>query len=249
MIRGDCNLVKVKEDLTGKKFGKLTVIKQVEDYITPQGIHIAQWLCNCECGNTAIVRGVSLTRKNNSTKSCGCIQKEVVINRMKKYNDYNLSGEYGIGYTFKGEEFYFDLEDYDKIKDYCWFINDKGYVVTHDTNGAKGTKGMQRFIYPDSEYVDHIKHKNNDNRKSQLRPCTNQQNNMNKGLQSNNTSGVTGVVWNKKRNKWSAQIHLNRKHIHLGDFIQFKDAVKARKKGEEKYFGEFSFDNSMKEAT
>ena len=91
MIRGDCNLVKVKEDLTGKKFGKLTVIKQVEDYITPQGIHIAQWLCNCECGNTAIVRGVSLTRKNNSTKSCGCIQKEVVINRMKKYTDNNLS--------------------------------------------------------------------------------------------------------------------------------------------------------------
>ena len=37
----------------------------------------------------------------------------------KKYNTYDLSGEYGIGYTSKGEEFYFDLDDYDKIKDYC----------------------------------------------------------------------------------------------------------------------------------
>lgn len=31
-------------------------------------------------------------------------------------NTYDLSGEYGIGYTTKGEEFWFDLEDYDKIK-------------------------------------------------------------------------------------------------------------------------------------
>ena len=46
----------------------------------------------------------------------------------KKYNTYDLTGEYGIGYTSKDEEFYFDLEDYDKIKDYCWRITMQGYV-------------------------------------------------------------------------------------------------------------------------
>ena len=42
-------MVKVKEDLTGKTFGMLTVLRQAEDYITPQGIHISQWLCECSC--------------------------------------------------------------------------------------------------------------------------------------------------------------------------------------------------------
>lgn len=240
-------MVNVRKDLKNKKFGRLTVIKRAEDYITPNNIPVAQWLCECECGNAIIVRGTSLTRKRSPTKSCGCIQKETVRKQMKRYNTYDLTGEFGIGYTSKGEEFYFDLEDYDLIKDYCWYIDDDGYVLTHCVSETNGTKGMHRLLFPDSKYVDHIKHKNNDNRKSQLRPCTNQQNNMNKGLQSNNTSGVTGVSWDNKRNKWYAQIHLNGKHIHLGYFDNFENAVNARKKAEEKYFKEFSYDNSMKE--
>ena len=38
------------------KFGKLTITKRDEDYISPQGIHAKQYLCTCECGNTRIVR-------------------------------------------------------------------------------------------------------------------------------------------------------------------------------------------------
>ena len=105
-------------DLTGRKFGRLTVIKRAEDYISPNGSKAPQWLCECECGNEIIVVGGRLTKKNG-TKSCGCLQKErasQVGKNNKKFNTYDLSKEYGIGYTFKGEEFYFDLEDYDKIK-------------------------------------------------------------------------------------------------------------------------------------
>lgn len=239
-------MVKVKEDLTGKRFGRLVVIKRAEDYMAPNNLKIAQWLCKCDCGGEIIVRGASLTRTKNATKSCGCIQKEVVSKQRKKYNTYDLSGEYGIGYTSKGEEFYFDIEDYDKIKDYCWFIDNDGYVIAHDSKANHSTKGMHRILFPNSKYVDHIKHKNNDNRKSQLRPCTNQQNNMNKGLQKNNTSSVAGVYFDKRRNKWCSQMHLNGEHIHLGYFDIFEDAVKVRKKAEEKYFGEYSYDNSMK---
>lgn len=58
------------QDLTGKKFGKLTVISRAEDYIKPTGKKIIQWDCLCECGNETIVRGEYL--KSGHTKSCGC---------------------------------------------------------------------------------------------------------------------------------------------------------------------------------
>ena len=61
----------------------------------------------------------------------------------------------------------------------------------------------------------------------------------------NNKSGATGVYWDKRRNNWYAQITYNKKTISLGAFTDFDEAVKARKKAEEKYFGEYSYDNSM----
>jgi len=89
------------------------------------------WLCECQCENKThkTIYGHNLV--NGKSKSCGCINKESIKNigyNNKKYNTYNLSGEFGIGYTLKGQEFYFDLEDYNKIKDYCWSINNRGYL-------------------------------------------------------------------------------------------------------------------------
>ena len=47
----------------------------------------------------------------------------------KKYNKYDLTGKFGIGYTSKGEEFYFDLEDYDKIKNHLWYKDKDGGLI------------------------------------------------------------------------------------------------------------------------
>ena len=58
------------ENITGRKFGKLTVIKRVEN--TKQGR--ARWLCKCDCGNEKIVEARSL--KSKSTQSCGCSRKK-----------------------------------------------------------------------------------------------------------------------------------------------------------------------------
>lgn len=58
------------EDLTGKKFGRLLVLKRVKN---DEGNH-SRWLCQCSCGNTIITRGCRL--KEGSTKSCGCLRKE-----------------------------------------------------------------------------------------------------------------------------------------------------------------------------
>lgn len=63
-------------DLTGQKFGRLTVIERVENAKDGQ----ACWLCQCECGNTKIVRAGDLRRRN--TKSCGCIKREQSIQQL-----------------------------------------------------------------------------------------------------------------------------------------------------------------------
>ena len=226
-------------DLTGERFDRLTVIKRVEN--TKQGM--AQWMCKCDCGNEIIATGINLRSKH--TKSCGCLRVKAQYKSHKKYNQYDLSGEYGIGYTSKGEEFYFDLEDYDKIKDYCWYINKDGYVA------SRQTEMMHRVITNCSadKLVDHKHGDNtrNDNRKENLRICTSRENNRNRKPSLNTKSGVSGVAWHNKNKKWIAQIAINKKNIYLGSFVNKEDAIKARKAAEEKYFGEFSYDNSMRD--
>ena len=238
-------------DLTGQKFGKLTVLGRAEDYVSPNtGKRTTVWLCKCDCGNPEIKKIMGGRLKNGQSKSCGCLQKEVASKTLskatKKYNNYNLSGEYGIGYTTNGEEFYFDLADYEKIKDYCCSKDINGYIVTNISYGRR--EYLHRFLLnPDKNMlIDHINHNKLDDRKENLRIVNSNQNNENRSISRNNTSGVTGVSWSSNRNKWVAQIKINNKSIFLGRFDNFEDAVAARKEAEEKYFGEYSYDNSMK---
>lgn len=234
-------------DLTGQRFGRLTVIERSDDYIVPSGQHKPRWLCKCDCGNEVVVWGMSL--RNEGTRSCGCLNSELTAERnknRKKYNEYDLSGEYGIGYTSKGEEFYFDLEDYDKIKDYCWYINSRGYVI-RPLNGKSGSRFFHRMIIdcPDGFEIDHIhQDKKYDNRKSNLRVCTHMENSMNRKIRPDNTSGVTGVYWVKKQHKWLSMIVANGR-TQKKRFKNFEDAVAQRKKWEREFFKEFSYDNSQ----
>ena len=54
------------------------------------------------------------------------------------------------------------------------------------------------------------------------------------------------MSYDKRDNKWDAYLMFNRKKISLGSFDEIKDAIKARKEAEQKYYGEFSYDNSQK---
>lgn len=89
--------------------------------------------------------------------------------------------------------------------------------------------------------IDHINHNPFDNRKSNLRICSKSQNNMNKGIREDNSTGITSVRWNKNKRKWESYIMVNQKNIYLGIYKLKEDAVKARKKAEEKHFGEYAF--------
>lgn len=136
----------------------------------------AAWLCRCDCGNEKVVSGQHL--KAGATISCGCApggSKE-----RKKFNTYDLSGEYGIGYDDKGNEFYFSKEDYDFIGQYYWKINKYGYPLTHLPRGQQSQRAMlmHRMLMnppPDME-VDHINRKRNDNRRCNLRVVTHLEN-------------------------------------------------------------------------
>ena len=64
------------EDLTGKRFGKLVVVKQTKSHVTPSGQKKARWICNCDCGNTSIVSAQDL--KTGHTKSCGCLPTKTI---------------------------------------------------------------------------------------------------------------------------------------------------------------------------
>lgn len=85
------------------------------------------------------------------------------------------------------------------------------------------------------ECVDHINGEPGDNRLRNLRAVTRKINQRNQKRHSCNTSGRTGVSWNRHRNVWVAQIGVDGRSVYLGSFDQFDDAVKARIKAEKRH--------------
>lgn len=57
-------------DLTGRRFGRLTVLAYRGVHVTPCGTSRRLWECKCDCGTIKTIQEISL--KNGSTKSCGC---------------------------------------------------------------------------------------------------------------------------------------------------------------------------------
>jgi len=223
-------MVKAKHDLTGKRFGRLTVLYQTDDYVYPNdGKRTARWHCICDCGNECDKLGTLLF--NDRTHSCGCYRSDVSKDVNKKYNEYDLTNDYGIGYTSANEEFYFDIEDYDTIRHHSWCLSD-GYVVS--ANNIR----MHRIVTDckDEYEVDHVNHRTNDNRKTNLRVGTHQENMMNKKIYRNNTSGVPGINWSNSHKQWHVRIQVNGSRINLGYYDDFDIAKQVRKSAEETYF-------------
>lgn len=92
--------------------------------------------------------------------------------------------------------------------------------------------------FPDDQ-IDHINGFKDDNRIANLRPANNQQNAINRGVRSDNKSGVKGVVWHKRDEKWSVNGKVNGKRIHLGYFDTLEAAAAARADFEIAHHGDF----------
>lgn len=191
-------------------------------------------VCNKEC--KTLKRGMCEKHYRQFMKYGECKRTKYDPNEIVEYEDYAEI----ILYDKHCEEIaraLIDLDDVDNVKEYKWCIDAYGYVRGGSTKKIQ----LHRFIMncPDGKVVDHINHNPLDNRKSNLRICTKQQNEMNISIRSHNTSGITGVSIHKQTNKWRAYIEYNQKYIHLGLFNTKEEAIEARKQAEIEYFGEY----------
>lgn len=134
-----------------------------------------------------------------------------------------------------------DVEDIAKVSQYKWHLHQE-YVATAFARGKASPILLHRFLMNaiKGQEVDHINGNKLDNRKSNLRICTCQQNRFNINPIKKSPSGRVGVVWDTAHQRWVAQIQVNHKKYYLGYYRNLGDAITARIAGENKYFGDFA---------
>lgn len=142
----------------------------------------------------------------------------------------------------QGKKTTVDNEDYFKLSQFKWYY-DHGYA-RRDEKGKKIY--MHRVITkaPKGKSCDHKNHDKLDNRKENLRICTQSQNLGNQNLNAKNTSGYKGVSWNKHLKYWTSSVKLNQKT----KVKYFKDKIEAAKDYNERAkeaFGEFALLNKI----
>ena len=186
-------------DLTGQRFGRLTVVERAENRSTGQ----AKWFCKCDCGNHKVVAGYQL--RGGYIQSCGCLQKEQASKASRKYNEFRVSGDIVyVKMSNTDNEMLVDLDVWERAKNYCWYEKN-GYACTN-VGERKIRRGLLFHVlaFPDCPIGlvrDHINGNRLDNRRANIRFITTQQNNYNHGKNKVNTSGHTGVRWEKSRGK------------------------------------------------
>jgi len=210
-------------DLTGKKFGRLTVIgRDVDD---KNGREMLS--CMCECGKKVIIRGDSV--KSGNTKSCGCLFKDGSAQRLS-------STTHGMHGT---PEYY----AWNNMVQRC--INPKN--CNYKNYGKRGIEVSDRWLKFDNFFEDMgikpegltIERIDNDKGyyKENCKWDTQAEQVRNQRLRKTNTSGIKGVYYAKMVKKYRARIQVGAECFDLGYYDNIEDAAIAREKAEEKYWG------------
>lgn len=137
-----------------------------------------------------------------------------------------------------------DDEDFDSVDSFSWslhVVRRKNYYAQAWIPQRKKPLPMHRFLFndPPNMQIDHINRNGLDNRRSNLRKCTANQNQWNRKINVNNTSGFKGVRYTPNFN-WRAEICFNNKTIDLGRFKKKEDAARAYNEKAVELFGEFA---------
>jgi len=198
-------------DLSGKRFGRLTVIKRAGTYKSPKGATTPLWLCRCDCGNMVEVQGISL--KSGNTVSCGCARSET------HFNDYYIDGNTAHIICNNGE-ILIDAEDISIVANDRWYINKDGYGYSN-----KNKRLIHRILLNvrGDCVVDHINHNTLDNRKCNLRKVDYSVNGINKRL----VPGISGepyISQNKKSGYFS--VYIDKKY--RGGSYNLDEAIRMR---------------------
>lgn len=241
------------QDITGLRFGRLVVLRKTSmksHRKSDRGAYL--WECRCDCNELCYYSRYALIG-SNGVKSCGCLYSDSRHKTRKKYCEYDLDTyDFGIGYCNNGTYFFFDKEDYEKIKDYCWWYDGR-YVCAHSLYQDQYTTKIVRLhrivMNVDDRENINIDHKNlvrYDCRKSNLRRATDSENAINKDYSYMvSDTGIVGVI--KEGKKYCASIKIKGKLKRLGMFNTIEDAAQARLEAELEYYGEFRYNPDDKD--
>lgn len=205
-----------KRDLTGQRFGRLTVLRQVP---VPEGLtQNNYWLCRCDCGTERVVLASNLIRGH--TKSCGCLkQRDLTGQRISRLTVLERSDQYAT----RGKR----TVRLWKCQCDCGNIT---YKATDTLTGSRncscaecaGRRNAAK-ARENAGFVDG----------TQLCKLPGEEPSM------PHDGKCRGVYYDKKRNLYEAVIKFRGKRTRLGHFHRFEDAVKARQAAEQEIFGGF----------
>lgn len=210
-------------DIEGRKFGKLIVIG-ASDKRDSRGAVL--YKCKCDCGNIIYVAGRQL--RNGHTKSCGCTRKEKFAKHIEDIKHNLVNRRFGRLTVIREI-------GVDKHRNIIWECRcDCGNTVSVIARSLIAGNTMSCGCISKEKLEEESKKNCIDGTNTAIISS------LLKDNKSNITkSGVKGVGWDKKSNKWRAYIMFKRKHYHLGYFANLDDAIEAREKAEQKTFGEF----------
>jgi hypothetical protein len=211
-------------DLTGKKFGRLTVIERMPNNANNKVV----WRCKCDCGNEAVVIGSRLY--TGKTVSCGCVKSEKTTERNTKH-----------GYC--GTRLYATRMNMisrctnEKNRDYADY-GGRGISVcdewlNKDTGVAAFVEWALANGYQDGLTIDRID-VNGNYEPNNCRWVTMEKQSHNRRRRYNRT-GVTGITINPHNGRFVATITVHKKRIALGSYDTLEEATEARRKAEQQY--------------
>jgi len=135
-----------------------------------------------------------------------------------------------------------DADDYDRVTQHKWFAhkNADRFYALRDAGGKAIRMHREIVDIPPGLVCDHRNHDTLDNRKSNLRICTQAQNSYNQLPRDGGTSRYKGVRWHKDHCKWETSIKHKGRAIHIGYYDYEADAAIAYDDMAVELFGEFA---------
>ena len=200
-------------DLSGHVYGKLTVLHEYFPYSKRR-----KWVCTCVCGVQCVIAGNNL--RNGHTQSCGCYAKQQTS---------NANTTHGCTETRL-------YNTHQHMISRCTCPSDSRYA-SYGGRGIRVCAAWEDFsvfkLWAESHgYKQHltIDRINNDGNyePTNCRWATPTTQSRNRNKLPNKTSSYIGVSWHNTKKKWAANVGVNKKIQHIGDFINEKDAAVAR---------------------
>lgn len=195
-----------KIDLTGNVYGRLTVLGDVGKRTSTGRV---LWHCLCECGRVTFVRGDHL--KNEEIRSCGCLNEEKNHQRFKDLTNTET--------------------DNFKVIDRAYSKNQRVYwncICKHCGNHAElQSNQIERYSSCGCKH-----NRSTKERMAEIRDPESLKTNK---PTAKSTTGVRGVYFNKRKNRYQVFINVDKRPKYLGSTSSLEEATKIRRKAEIEY--------------